>query len=364
MTRKMASIQTINNIRPIEGADRIEMADVLGYHVVIGKDQFKEGDKIIYIECDALLPKDNPEFSSFEKYNYRVRIQKLRGQVSMGLVMPLYIMPAWFPQSELVVGTDVSEVLHIIKYEPPISVHLGGLTKGAFPSFIPKTDEIRVQNIPEVLERHKGRKFITTEKLDGSSITLYIRPNTESDKGYDFGVCSRNLELTEDPKNVAWKVVRERGYENIMQQICKDSTTVGHMTTCCGVFNDGFALQGEIIGNGINGNHYQFKANDHEIYFFNVFDIKEHKYLSYQPLYNLLTAYSIPVVPYVGELTLNHTVDELLELSKGQSIFSTSKHPIKREGLVFRPLIEGQDPDIGRLSFKAINSDYLIKLKD
>jgi len=355
MIRKMASIQTIHNIRPITGADRIEMADVLGYHVVIGKDQFKDGDKIIYIECDSLLPKDNQIFSQFEKYNYRVKIQKLRGQYSMGLCMPLDILPKTLSKTDIVIGTDVSEALNIVKYEPLDSLHVGGLASGQFPSFIPKTDEIRIQNIPQVLERWKETRFIACEKLDGSSVTIYLRPNPEIPTLFEFGVCSRNIELIEDPSSAAWRIVRDENYEEKLIDLLQC-----HLN----MFQDGIAIQGELIGNGINGNNYQFKAGEYSIYIFNVFSIKYNRYISYDIAYNLCRHYGFFTVPYVGEIILNHTVDDLIELSKGESYFSNSKHQIKREGLVFRPLIETQDPDIGRLSFKAINPDYLIKLKD
>ena len=352
----MASIQTIHNIRPIEGADRIEMADVLGYHVVVGKDQFKESDKIIYIECDALLPKDNPIFAPFEKYNHRVKIQKLRGQYSMGLCMELDTLPRSFSPEDMIVGTDVSDALNIVKYEPPISLHLGGLTKGTFPSFIPKTDEIRIQNVPQILERWKGTRFIACEKLNGSSITIYLRPNPDNPEILDFGVCSRNLELTEDPANAAWKLARTNDYESKLIEMYRDNQNM---------FQGGIALQGEIIGNGINGNNYQFKAGEYGIYMFNVFDIKNYHYISHDIAYNLCRHYGFFTVPYVNEITINnHTVDDLIELTKGQSYFADSKRHIKREGLVFRPIEEQIDPDIGRLSFKVINSDYLINIKD
>jgi len=333
MTRKMASIQKITNLRPIEGADRIVVADILGYHCVVGKDQFSEGDLCIYIECDALLPKDNPHFSQFEKYNYRVRIQKLRGQVSMGLCMSLFILPT----DNYTEGQDVSDLLDIVKYEPPIPACIGGLAKGSFPSFIPKTDEIRIQNFPQVLTRHQNTPVVATEKLDGSSTTIYL-------KDEQFGVCSRNLELKEDLTNSMWICARNAGYETILRS---QPTNL--------------AIQGEIIGNGINGNNYQFKGEERQIYIFNIFDIDSYTYWSHDQVTEFCTAHKLPVVPTVSRFTLNHTVDSLIEFSKGTSLINPK---VRREGLVIRPLIEQPDPDLGRLSFKVINPDYLLKQQD
>jgi len=334
--RKLASIQRITNIKPIEGADRIVVADILGYHCVIGKDQFQENDLCVYIECDSLLPSDNPLFTQFEKYNYRVRIQKLRGQVSMGLCMNLDILPQIETNTapQYIEGQDVTDLLHITKYEPPISPQISGIAKGNFPSFIPKTDETRIQNIPQILDRYKNLTFVATEKLDGSSCTFYLKDDT-------FGVCSRNLELKEDPKNSIWQCAKNYNYESILRNQ-----------------NENLAIQGEIIGNGINGNNYQYKQNQKELYIFNIFNIDTYTYLPHQQVINFCTTHNLPVVPTITQIPLNHTVDELIELSKGTSIINPKS---RREGLVFRPLTETQDPDIGRLSFKVINPDYLLK---
>lgn len=72
MERKLASIQTILEINPIEGADNIVVATVLGWHCVVKKGEFNVGDKIIYIEVDSILPA-TPEFEFMAKYNYRVK---------------------------------------------------------------------------------------------------------------------------------------------------------------------------------------------------------------------------------------------------------------------------------------------------
>lgn len=89
--RKLATIREIKDIQPIEGADRIEVATVDGWQVVIKKGEFKVGDKIIYIEIDSIVP-EREEFEFLRDRKFRVRTIKLRKQISQGLIMPLSIL--------------------------------------------------------------------------------------------------------------------------------------------------------------------------------------------------------------------------------------------------------------------------------
>ena len=152
MERKLASVRSISNLSPIEGADKIELATVDGWKVVVAKDVgHKVGDLIIYCEIDSFLPiKEEFEFlrkSSFKKMGdqegFRLKTIRLRGQISQGLIMPISVLNP--PDTNIYVepfeGLDVTEMLGIVKYEPPIPAELAGKVKGLFPSFIPKTDE-------------------------------------------------------------------------------------------------------------------------------------------------------------------------------------------------------------------------------
>ena len=211
--RKLASIQTVNAVEPIPNADAIEKIRVLGWWVVVKKGEHQPGDKLVYCEIDSLLP-ERPEFeflraSSFKPAQtdatgevilpagFRIKTVRLRGQVSQGICFPLSILP---PEATTDEGADVTDLLGVLKWEPPLPVGMGGKVKGLFPGFLPKTDETRVQVLEAVLERHRGKTFYVTEKLDGTSFTAFLRQG-------EFGICSRNLWMDEtDESNVLVRV--------------------------------------------------------------------------------------------------------------------------------------------------------------
>jgi RNA ligase (TIGR02306 family) len=198
--RKLASIQMVNAIEPIPNADAIEKIRVLGWWVVVKKGEHQPGDKIVYCEIDSLLP-ERPEFeflrpSSFKPAQtdtttgdvilppgFRIKTVRLRGQVSQGICFPISILPPCAPTDA---GADVTDLLGVLKWEPPLPVGMGGKVKGQFPGFLSKTDETRVQVLEPVLHRHRGKTFYVTEKLDGTSFTAFLRQG-------EFGICSRNL---------------------------------------------------------------------------------------------------------------------------------------------------------------------------
>ena len=189
--RHLATVSKVEEIQPIEGADRIVRARVKGWWVVTQKENFKEGDKCVYYEVDSFLP-ITPEYDFLlkgsspkkmivegkEVEGIRLKTIKLKGVISQGLILPV---PDYLKDKEE--GTDVSEELGIIKYEPPIPANMEGIIKGSFPSFIPKTDEERIQNCLDILDIYKGYDFYITSKLDGTSSTFYKKDG-------EFGVCS------------------------------------------------------------------------------------------------------------------------------------------------------------------------------
>src|SRR3954468_14458051 len=225
--RTLASIQTVNGVEPIPNADAIEKIRVLGWWVVVKKGEHRAGDPVVYCEIDSLLP-ERPEFeflraSSFKPAQtdpeggvvlpagFRVKTVKLRGQVSQGICFPLSVLPPGAPTEE---GADVTELLGVRKWEPPLPVGMGGKVKGGFPGFLPKTDETRVQVLESVLERHRGKTFAVTEKLDGTSFTAFIREGV-------FGVCSRNLWMDEtDESNLLVRVARRLKLEERLREAC------------------------------------------------------------------------------------------------------------------------------------------------
>jgi RNA ligase (TIGR02306 family) len=338
MQRKLASIRLVSEINPIQGADAIEKATVDGWNVVVKKNEYKPGDLCVYFEIDSLLPvREEFEFlrkTSFKKNadgkeGFRLRTIKLRSQVSQGLLMPLSILSNEIISStglSDLVGTDVTDILGVVKYEPPIPACLAGKVKGQFPSFIPKTDEERIQNLPEILFTNKDEIFYATEKLDGSSTTYYFKDG-------EFGVCSRNLELIEEEGNTLWKVARSLDVESKLKSTGRN-----------------LALQGELIGEGIQGNPY--KLIGQTVRFYNAFDIDSYQYFSFEDFRNLISELELESVPIVyEEIKLPETIDQILVMADGKSILNPS---FNREGLVFRTRNQR------RISFKAISNLFLL----
>ncbi len=349
--RKLASIQTVNAVEPIPGADAIERIRVLGWWVVAKKGEHRPGERIVYCEIDSLLP-ERPEFeflraSCFKPAQtdvdgaealpagFRIRTVKLRGQVSQGICFPLSILPPGAPTDE---GADVTDALGVLKWEPPAPVGMGGRVKGAFPGFLPKTDEVRVQLLEKALERHRGKTFYVTEKLDGTSLTAFVRQG-------EFGLCSRNLWLDEtDETNLLARVARtlrlEEKLRDARARLDRD-----------------VALQAEVIGPGVQKNKYALPGV--AIRVFNVLDVDAYRLLDHGDGLKLLEAVGLEPVPQLGTLVLDHDVDRLVAFSEGPSALNPKA---QREGVVLRPLVEEHDEDVGgRLSFKVVNPKFLLK---
>ena len=347
MDRKLASIQKVLNVQPIPGADQIEVLTILGWKVVAKKGEFKIGDLVVYCEVDSIL-KESPEIEFLRKSNFRIKTIKLRGQVSQGLCLPLSIIDDTFfhVQAEagtLLEGVDVTEILGITKYEPYTPAQLAGEVKGNFPEFLHKTDETRIQAVPGVLYRHQQKKFYVTEKVDGSSMTVYFRRNEHFVDG-EFGVCSRNLDMKETEGNSFWKTARALDLENKLRSL-----------------NRNIALQGELLGPGVQGNKYKLEKLGY--YIFNVFDIDTGLHFNSLEFLKLVQYLGLTAVPLVADsYTLPATIDEMVEFSKGKSLLNKDVH---REGVVLRPLVNEYDEDLrGRLSFKCINPEFLLKYND
>lgn len=357
--RKLATIQKVLSLSPIPDADAIEVAQILGWKVVVKKGEFKVNDLVVYCEIDSLLP-ERQEFEFLRNSKFRIRTIKLRGQISQGICFPLTILKQgdWdfglirMPIGEepiacirntktdllcggieLVVGTDVTEILGITKYEAPIPAELAGDAKGALPLYFQVTDEDRIQILPHIPEQHAGKTFIATEKLDGSSCSFYWRNG-------EFGVCGRNWEYYESPTNSMWKFARQNYIEEKL-----------------GVIGRNLALQGEIIGEGIQKNRYKIKGQ--VVRFFRVFDIDKYQYLPYDEMIALIAELKLETVPVLDmNYVLPSSVDEILAYAQGKSVLNPQA---EREGVVF---VRFEESNQGRLSFKAISNKFLIDNKE
>lgn len=331
--RKMATIRKIDSLHPIVGADAIECAVVGGWTCVVKKNEYTAGDLAVYLEIDSWVPTELAPFLSKGKEprefegikGERLRTVKLRGQLSQGLLLNL---DSAIPQTNsFAEGDDVSELLNIVKWERPMNAQLAGIARGNFPSLIPKTDQERAQNLTKEIKAAQAMLFEVTEKLEGSSMTCYLIDGV-------FGVCSRNLDLKETEGNTFWEVARRDGIEEKMRAV-----------------GDGdWAIQGELIGPGIQGNIYKLSAPEFRV--FDVYNVQAGKYV--EPVYrraliDRMGLNHVPVLLIDKDLGVG-SVEELLQWAEGKSKIGKTE----REGIVFKQIDGG-------MTFKVISNKYLLK---
>jgi len=358
--RKLASIQVIESIEPIEGRDRIVLAHLvgLGWQCIVKKDEFKPGDMCVYVEPDALMP-ERPEFEFLRPKKFRIKVMKMGGVRSEGIIFPLSILPDGYTLGE--VSDDVTNVLGIVKYDeygekeeqekedkriakkyPAWLMRWAWFRKlvlpskrkqRGFPSFLKKTDEERVQNCPDVLK--DKRMFAWTEKCDGCSLTAaLVKTRTwYGKKTYEFILCSRTLRLWKDDNNHYWKASKRYALPEVLEVM------IGN--------DDWVAVQGECIGPKIQGNPY--KLNEVDLMIFNI--VTPYGRKTPMETQALCKAYGLKAVPLLKCDVLPDTVNEMLDMATGESVITKG---VMREGLVLRSLE-------GDVSFKAVSPDYLIK---
>ena len=344
--RKMATVRRIDAVDPIPDADAIEVATVGGWRVVVQRGEYQPGDLAVYCEIDSWIPtelapflskgKEPREFNSVK--GERLRTVKLRGQLSQGLLLPLSIMNPQINQLaeylDNAEGFDCSEWLNIQRWEMPVPAQLAGEVRGNFPTAVPKTDQERVQNLSAEIAAAaaNGQRFEVTEKLEGSSMTVYQIHG-------EFGVCSRNLDLRETDSNSFWITACRDNIQAKMQAVDE------HWD---------FAIQGELIGPGIQGNIYNLR--EPQFWVFDVYNIQTGEYLQPDTRRALIERMGLNHVPVLGtdkDLGVG-TVDELLTWTEGASALNEKQ---EREGIVFKA-------ENGGFSFKAISNRYLLKIRD
>jgi len=333
---KLASIEIIKNIRKHPNADSLEIAEVLGWQTIVKSGIHKEGDTVVFITIDTIVPRCQWSEFLIDKKNpdkpIRLKNIKLRGEFSSGLVIPLTEFPLSF--QVLDVSDDVTELLGIKKYVKEIPANLSGETEGDFPThLISKTDEDNGLNDPEMVKKTLEQDpYITiTQKLDGSSCTIIV------ENGEIKQVCSRNLAKKNTENSTFWKCAKRlkipMGWSGI--------------------------IQGEICGNGIQKN--RLKLNDNKIF---VFQIKHDRtYMTYDMMSDFCKKeLECDVVPLIGKLEVASTVkiwdnplQKLQELADKQRYESGEIG----EGIVVRPSsyirsFESRRP----MGFKLINRNY------
>jgi RNA ligase (TIGR02306 family) len=338
--RALASIERVATVSSIPEADTIEVITMesKGWKCVVKKGLLKPGDFCVYHEVDSLLP-DKPQYSFLsrgsklkkciiengtEVEGYRLKTVCLRGQISQGLALPLTDFAGIIPDT-CEVGTDVTTLLGVNKFEPPIPIHLAGEMKGLYPGFLSKTDELRIQADTSILDKLRGKRLYATSKIDGTSSSFYKYEN-------ELGVCGHKWEFKENDKTIFWHLAR---MYNLKER-----------------FPDGYAAQGETAGESIQHNRIKLKGVD--FYCFYVIDIKTGQYLKLDDMLHFLKEVGLKSVPVITDnFILDHTVDELLAMADAPSPLNPKEI---QEGTVYR-LYDSTE----KVSFKVISNAYLIK---
>ena len=401
--RELAYVVTIDEILPIEGADRVEQAVVGGWHIMVRKGQFEPGSAAIYFEIDSKVP-ETESFKFLEAKHYKIKTQKyFKGKViSQGLLMAAEDF-GWTVQVEPLGGVRTEVIIddkgkaHYPDDESRFLTEQLGVTyavdedntrkaasadkykkmaqrngklfshqpfrwlmkrdwgkkllflffgkkkdkKGAWPSWIKKTDEERVQNMPWILENKEP--WIATEKIDGTSTTFAIKRGKKLFEKDEFYICSRNVVFDTPEKgcfydtNVYTEMAQKYHMKAILTILLKDFPCADYII-----------IQGETYGAGIQKRDYSKK--DHDFMAFN-FIMSHTGRWNTKDMEELLKKYCIPCVPIVDDnFILPDTIEELLDYATGNSVVDGKI----REGIVFRSLDGSQ-------SFKAVSNEFLLK---
>lgn len=384
--RKLASLRIVSDVIKHPNADSLDIITIDGWKCVASLGEIIKGDIVVYMEVGSYLPvcerfeflrkscyKEHPDLGP----GFRIKTIKLRGEISQGLAVPL----SKFSFEELPVvrsmvwdmiaadENDVTELLGVKKYEIPERNSGGvncGRSKSSFPSFIPKTDQERIQNLfNKFSNHHKHAEWEVTMKLDGSSMTVFYKENpvpvsipeqfiesagpdtlheVSDFEPFNRGVCSRNMNLNLDGGGDFVNFSNESGLLDRLTQYCQTT-------------NRSLALQGELMGPRIQKNREQFER--HYFYLFDVYDIEAERYLNAaerQDVFFAITDHSLirhaPVIDNCMAVFEEYTnIGDLMEwVNKAASI----NHKIA-EGYVFKHL---SNP---AFSFKCISNLFLLK---
>ena len=347
--RKLASIQRVVSITPIENADRIEVAQVLGWKCVVKKGEYKVGDLVIYFEPDSFLPEtEEYEFlrqSGFKDSpllgrGFKLKTAKLRGQISQGLLMPTSILPE---NIEIVEGKDVTDELGVKKWEEPEVAGSLGTMIGGRPDFIPKTDETRVQSDPKLFEAFTGLEYYITTKMDGTSCSVGV------DSGNEVHYTSHNNSLKDDGESGFIKVVKNKGIPERLLKYKAAHPDVMNIT-----------VQGELCGEKIQKN--RLKLLTPQWFVFTVIINGERVGLhNMQKVVEYIGADMVPVEEIGTDLTSKYANIESL-LLRAEGMYPKGG---QKEGIVIRPVVPIIYEGTGEvLSMKVLNNKYLLKTEE
>ena len=387
MTRKLASIQCIKKLLPIQGADRIEIALVQGWQIVTAKGTHKEGDLVIFYEIDSFLPASDLRYASFserfinwgDKHGMRLKTVKLRKTLSQGLIMPIREFPELTQVGDgmkdiaklLKEGDDVTEVLKIEKWEPiekDSPERVAGSSQGKrFPAFIRKTDQARIQNIGDQVAMMLDEEFEQTIKVDGSSLTVFrVNPNSPY---YDDAKAMYEVRKTlwQRIKSLFVKDKLEPVYgicsRNVLLPLEGDSNFhkgARRLINCLEHNDESVAIQAELIAPDIQGNYE--KVDQVEVRIFDVYDIDKQGYKLPDARQSYLAVacapYDIPHVTISAKGKLRDLIgykdgDDVVKLCLDAAEGPGDNPGVKREGLVWKSMSRD-------FSFKCVSTQYLL----
>lgn len=338
IARALATVEQISSIHPIPDADAIVRARIRGWDVVTRVGEFTEGDTCLYIEVDSHLDTSDPRFEFLAPRGVRtsedgfvghvLKTAKLRGQYSQGIAFPIHLFPEL---TGAAVGDNVTALLPVQKWDPPLPAELAGVARGPLPYWIPKTDEERVENVAGILNAGQGLEWVATEKVDGTSMTVWVA-------GDERGVAQRNYDLA-PAGNSFWSLTADLHLHEQLAESYPGSSV---------------ALQGELFGPGIQSNPLRVKAPAFRA--FTLYANARELTRSEWPPFVLDIA--VPAHP----LTFPATLDECLEQVDGlRSLITPGR---AAEGVVWRGVDRATVEVNGRIiraSFKSLSRAYLMK---
>lgn len=349
MSKLVVDVTTISKIRAHGSADRLEIAEIKGWQVCVGKGQFEEGQVVIYFPPDTVLPRFvtdamnvtnyMPRVDRDRTYQFRGRVKqvRLRGEPSFGLV----VLPL---SDEWEVGEDVADAYGATKYEPPVRPD-GGDSEPTHPLFVRYTDIENMRNFPDVLE--EGEEVVITEKIHGTNCRVGMVPEDDG-VGSKFIAGSHNLQRKRPDDN--------DGFEANLYwyPFCIESLTTlfYHINTSRGYSQ--IILFGETYGKKVQKSHDYGEMTGLQ---FRAFDLYANgNYLDYNDKQAIFNDFDIPMVPvlYRGPFSL----DKVREFSSGQTTIGDATHI--REGVVVTPVKERRDPKIGRVILKYVSDEHLL----
>ena len=345
MSSLIVEVCEIADVRVHPNADALELATIKGWQAVIRKGQFKNGDLVIYIPIDSMVPQTESDRWGVTGYlsKGRVRCARLRSEPSFGLLIDPRTEAEHFGADEsppFALGDDVAEFYGITKYEPPILISAGDAER-PHPLFVAYTDIENLRNFPDVLQA--GEEVIVTEKLHGtnSRVGLIEGELMAGSKGL------RRKRPEEGATSLYWQPIAIPEVRTCLESL-GEFTIDGRFPA-----KDAqqIVIYGELFGPKIQNLHYGVQQGTTG---YRVFDILVNgKYLDWDDVRAIAEAYQLDLVPilYRGP----YSIEKIKELAKGNSTFSDHI----REGVVVKPVVERLDPKTGRVILKYINDDYL-----